>query len=144
MTRMHFSFSGKLTFQVFSCHSIPTLQKVFVCQKCITPKEKSARQQKLFPKLSYIMWHYSAIKKIVFQKKMVHCPIITLCKKAAHPTLKCPAPATHFWQLSSHHHSYQKYVASRVTLRVFIRTFLLKKKIITSQEIHQLFYQLCV
>ena len=56
-----------------------------------------------FPKLSYIMWHYRAIMKIVLQNKMMHCPIITLCKKAAHPTLKCPAPATHFWQLSSHH-----------------------------------------
>lgn len=71
-----------------------------------------------FPKLLYIMLHYRAIKKKVLQNKIVHCPIITLCKKAAHPTLKCPAPATHFWQLSSHHHSYQKHVASRVTLRV--------------------------
>jgi len=47
------------------------------------------------------MWHYSAIKKIVLQNKMVHCPIITLCKKAAHPTLESPAPATHFWQPTS-------------------------------------------
>jgi len=64
-------------------------------------KQNISRQQKLFPKLSYIMWHYSAIKKIVLQNKMVHCPIITLCKKAAHPTLESPAPATHFWQPTS-------------------------------------------
>jgi hypothetical protein len=28
----------------------------------------------------------------------VHCPIITLCKKAARPTLESPAPATHFFR----------------------------------------------
>ena len=85
------------------------------------------------------MWHYRAIMKIVFQNKMVHCPIITLCKISALPTLKSPAPATHFWQLSSHHPSYQKHVASRVLLRVFIRTYLLNKLFFSSQEIHQLF-----
>ena len=43
-----------------------------------------------FPKLLYIMWHYRAIKKRVLQNKMVNCPIITLCKKAAHPRSSAP------------------------------------------------------
>jgi hypothetical protein len=61
-------------------------------------EQNGNRQQKLFPKLLYIMWHYRAIKKMVLQNKMMHCPIITLCKKAAHPTLESPAPATHFFR----------------------------------------------
>ena len=62
------------------------------------PIQNGSRQQKLFPKLLYIMWHYTAIKMSVIQFKSGHSPIITLCKKAAHPTLESPAPATHFFR----------------------------------------------
>ena len=34
----------------------------------------------------------------VIQFKSGHSPIITLCKKAARPTLESPAPATHFFR----------------------------------------------
>jgi hypothetical protein len=82
----------------FQLPLLPNAPKVFVCQTFSTPEQNGNKQQKLFPKLLYIMWHYRAIKKNLITFKSGHSPIITLCKKAAHPTLESPAPATHFFR----------------------------------------------
>jgi hypothetical protein len=91
-------------------------------------KQNGNRQQKLFPKLLYIMWHYRAIKKSVILFKSGHSPIITLCKKAAPPRSKAPLQPHIFFAFLAPP-GFKKHVASRVLLRVFIRKYLLSFKI---------------